>query len=401
MDILNLDINKYAGEIFIEWMHILDYWENHSVDSKFGGFFGSVDHENVPDIIADKGIILNSRILWSFSMSFKYLGLNEHKLLADKAYKYIINFFLDKEYGGVYWSVDYQGKPVSDRKQIYAQAFTIYALAEYYSITKNNEALKHAQTIFQYIEKNSFDVDKNGYLEALDRQWKPIDDVRLSDKDMNALKTMNTHLHVLEAYTTLFREWKDPALKKQLKNLICIFMDRIIDPETFHLNLFFDTDWKLLSTLTSYGHDIEASWLLYEAAEALEDKKLLKEIEPQVLNIAEAASEGVDKDGGLINELNYKTKHLDDDKHWWPQAEAMVGFLNAYQLSGESKYFELFKNSWEFTSGNIIDDKGGEWHWKVDKSGNPSRDEKIGFWKCPYHNSRACMEVLKRLKFIQ
>ncbi|MBN1187286.1 MAG: AGE family epimerase/isomerase [Bacteroidales bacterium] len=401
MDIKDLETNRYIGQIFIEWIHILDYWENNAMDEKYGGFYGKVNYKNVPEENADKGIILNARILWTFSNAYRYLGVQEHLRLAERSYQYLIRHFVDKEFGGVYWSVDYKGNVVSSRKQIYAQAFAIYSLVEYYIISKDEDALRLAQDIFHLVERHSFDPEYDGYLEAFDREWKSLDDVRLSEKDMNALKTMNTHLHVLEAYTSLYGIWKDEFLNTQLENLIQLFKNKIIDSKTGHLHLFFNQQWNLLSTLTSFGHDIEASWLLYEAAEVLGDMKLLKDIESIVLIVADAAKQGIDKDGGLMNELNYSNQHLDDDKHWWPQAEAMVGFMNAYLLSGRKDYFDLFRNSWVFISRYIIDQERGEWYWKVDRDGKPSKDEKIGFWKCPYHNSRACMEILKKMKMIQ
>ena len=236
-------------------------------------------------------------------------------------------------------------------------------MVEFYRASGNETALGKAKELFSLIEKYSFDKDKNGYFEAYSRDWILLDDVRLSEKDANEKKTMNTHLHLLEAYTHLFRVWKNPLLEKQLKNLINLFLEKIINSETYHLNLFFDENWVCKSSIQSFGHDIEASWLLDEARVVLGDAGTLKKVRNTVLRVADAATEGLREDGRLMNEKNVATNHLDTNCDWWPQAEAVVGFFNAYQLSKKESYLEKAIHSWNFIKENLIDRENGEWYW--------------------------------------
>ena len=209
---------------------------------------------------------------------------------------------------------------------------------------------------------------------------------------------MNTHLHILEAYTNLYRVWKDDVLKNKLQNLIEIFLTRVINPKTHHLDLFFDENWLCKSTLYSYGHDIESVWLLNEAAEVLGNQELLKKVRETVILVARAADEGVQPNGGIINEKNYQTGHVDANFDWWPQAEAMIGFYIVYQLTADKFFAQKTLNTWEFIKSNIIDKENGEWHWSVSSDGQiDTLNDKAGFWKCPYHNSRMCLELMERV----
>ena len=377
--------------------NILPYWMNRMVDDEYGGFHGRRDGYDHLELKADKGIILNTRILWTFSHAAYMLKDSIYKRVADRAYQYITRYFIDSKFRGVYWMVNFEGSPLVTKKQVYAQAFATYAFAEYFKASGKKESLEHAIDLFHLTETYSFDQNENGYLEAFDREWILLEDLRLSDKDANEKKTMNTHLHILEAYTSLYRVWKDAFLGKQLRNLILIFRDKIIS-NTKHFNLFFDEHWNVKSHEISYGHDIEGSWLLFEAAEALEDENLISEIKKICLAMVEATlQQGFDEDGGLMNEANDKGL-IDGDKHWWPQAEALVGLVNAWQLSANDKYLEAAIRTWRFIQTKLIDKEYGEWYWRVDRSGVINRDEdKSGPWKCPYHNGRAMLELMNRL----
>jgi cellobiose epimerase len=371
--------------------NILHYWATQMIDHQRGGYFGRRNGYDELDETADKGVILNTRILWTFSQATREFS-QTYRPYADRAFNYLRQFFFDREKGGVYWMLDCEGNPVNTKKQIYAQAFAIYALAEYYLATKNEESLGLAISLFHLIEKYSFDGKYNGYLEAFDRDWKLLEDLRLSDKDANEKKTMNTHLHVLEAYTNLYRCWQDPMLAAQLRNLIELFRDRIINVDV-HFGLFFDEQWNVKSKEISFGHDIEGSWLLHEAAEVLGDRLLIEETSQIAVRMVDTAiAQGLDRDGGLMNEAH------DTDKHWWPQAEALVGLINAWQLTGNQNYFDKTLKVWDFIQNQLIDRKNGEWFWRVNREGvvNFSED-KAGPWKCPYHNGRAMLELLKRL----
>lgn len=395
---MNKQLENLAGELETELKtNILAWWMEHTPDHKHGGFVGQVNIHNGIVEKASRGAILNARILWTFSAAYGMFRNKEYLEHASRAYEYILAYFIDPVHGGVFWEIDHTGRILNPKNQVYALAFMIYAMAEYYLVTRNKQALETAKGLFVLIEKHSFDPGRNGYMEALGRDWQPIDDLRLSDKDLNASKTMNTHLHILEAYTSLYRVWKCDETGKALENIIRLFVERFVDPRTHHLQLFFDDDWNNQSDLVSYGHDIECSWLLYEAAETLGNEGLTNTVRPISLAIARQCFTGLDKDHGLMYEYFPSEDRLDTDRHWWPQAEAVVGFLNAYQLSGEDIFARRALDSWAFIKKYMVDHREGEWFLKVNREGVPyPGDEKAGFWKCPYHNGRACLEIIKR-----
>jgi mannobiose 2-epimerase len=369
------------------------------VDAENGGYYGRIDGKGIVYPSADKGSVLNARILWTFSSAFRIYHKPEFLLCATRAKDYILDHFQDKKHDGVYWLLDNKGNRLDTKKQIYAQAFTLYALAEYYRATGDEIALKQAIIFYKIIEKHSFDEKLGGYFEAFSREWGEIGDLRLSTKDANEKKTMNTHLHVLEAYTNLYRVWKDDGLKRQLQALIEIFADKIVNSQTYHLNMFFTENWEDKTDLVSYGHDIESSWLLYEAAEVLGDHELASKIKGICIMITKAACEGLQSDGSLIYERFFENNHLDTDRHWWVQAEAVVGLFNTWQLTGDKSYQEKSVNAWNFIKNHIVDKSQGEWLWSVDAQMQPNREgDKAGFWKCPYHNARMCFEIIERIK---
>lgn len=379
--------------------NILPYWEKNMQDHQNGGFYGRMTgkEELMPE--AEKGAILNARILWTYSSAYRLLKSSEYWEVATRAKRYLIDNFYDNQYGGIYWSLDYKGNPLDTKKQIYALGFAIYGLSEYHRATGDKEALDYAIKLFHSIEEHSFDKEKNGYLEALTREWNEIEDMRLSEKDANEKKTMNTHLHILEPYTNLYRVWKNDELRKQIKNLIEVFLDKILNKETNHLKLFFDENWNGKDHIISYGHDIEASWLIHEAALVLEDETLLKRVEAVVPQIANAASEGLQPDGGMIYEKNTETGEVDADRHWWVQAETVVGYINLYEYFNNENALEKALQCWDFIKKHLIDSKNGEWFWSLKADGTVNTiDDKAGFWKCPYHNGRMCMELLGRFQ---
>ena len=373
--------------------NILAFWIDKIQDTEHGGFYGQIDCNNTLHPEANKGAILNARILWTFSSAYRILKKKEYLDMAQRAFDYITAYFLDREYGGVYWELDYKGNPVSTKKQTYVQGFMLYGFSEFYRATGNKQALELAKEFFYLIEK-CHDSELGGYLEAYTQDWKPIEDMRLSDKDANEKKTMNTHLHVLEPYTNLCRVWDNEQLKAAQKRLIGIFTERILDKKTNHLNLFFDEEWNVKSTAISYGHDIEASWLLFEAADVLGDRGLLAEIKNISLEIADAASEGLQAEGSMIYEKD--GNHIDGDRHWWVQAESVVGYMYAYKNSKDIAYKEKASRIWNYIRNQIVDQENGEWYWSRKEDGTINqKDDKAGFWKCPYHNGRMCMEMIE------
>jgi len=376
--------------------NILPFWSQKMSDPEHGGFYGQITGENELVALANKGGILNARILWSFSSAYLHEKNPQYLEMANYAKNYILKHFFDAEFGGTYWTVSFDGEPVDTKKQIYSQAFFLYAFTEHYRASGDESSLQTAIGLFRIIEKYSFDRELNGYFEAYSRDWKLLEDLRLSERDANEKKTMNTHLHVLEAYTNLYRVWKDEELARQLRNLILIFTDKIVNQETNHLNLFFDEFWNSKSEVISYGHDIEASWLIDEAARVLGDAELLHVVQEKCIRIAIAACEGLQPDGSLVYEKE-ANGHLDTDRHWWVQSEAVVGFLNAYELTKDEAWLRKAEKNWKFISENLVDRENSEWVWSVSKDGVKNRkDDKAGFWKCPYHNSRMCLEVMTR-----
>ena len=378
--------------------NILRFWIDRMQDNEHGGFYGRIDNNNVLYADADKGAILNARILWTFSAAYRVLGKSEYLKIATRAKRYFIDHFIDPEYGGVYWSLDYKGQPKDTKKQFYAIGFAIYGLSEYARATNDQEALEQAINLYRCVEEHALDKEYNGYIEAMTRNWQPIDDMRLSEYDANYPKSQNTHLHIIEPYANLYRVWPSKELEASLRNIIGIFTDRILNPETHHLDLFFEMDWKRgAGQLESYGHDIECSWLMHEAALVLGDQKVLNKVEPIVQIVAKASEKGLNVDGSMIHEANLTAGTKDDDLHWWVQAEAVVGFYNIYQHFHDEAALEKALRCWQYIKENLIDYQHGEWYWSRHRDGSLNTvDDKAGFWKCPYHNGRMCLEIIER-----
>ena len=368
--------------------NILHFWMTQMVDEEHGGFYGRIDNSGRLHPDAEKGAILNARILWSFSSVYRVFShlspltshLSEYLAMATRAKDYFIEHFIDQEYGGVFWSVDYLGRPLDTKKQFYAIGFAIYGLSEYARATGDREALNYALQLFDCIEEHAFDREHNGYIEACTREWGEMADMRLSELDANYPKSQNTHLHIIEPYANLLRAIREfsantsaadisltphlSPLTSSLRNLIGIFTDRILNPETHHLDLFFEMDWtRGAGHLESYGHDIECSWLLHEAALVLGDKKVLAKVEPIVREVAKASEKGLRPDGSMIHEANLDTGHVDDDLHWWVQAENVVGWFNIYQHFGEEDALEKAGRCWDYIKSQLIDYEHGEWFW--------------------------------------
>ncbi|KRD12847.1 N-acyl-D-glucosamine 2-epimerase [Flavobacterium sp. Root901] len=393
-----VQLKQLKSELKTELDSILNYWAKHTLDDQNGGFIGQIDCNEHVIADAEKGSVLNSRILWTFSSGYQITKNENHKIIAQRAFEYLSKYFYDAECGGLFWSINADKTPKDTKNQIYALAFAIYGLTEYYAFSKEEKALETAKNLYFKIQEHSYDPVNKGYLEAFTRDWQPIEDLRLSDKDANEKKTMNTHLHIIEAYANLFKVWKDETLRKNSIELLETIEKHFINTKTGHLRLFFDENWIEKPDVISYGHDIEAAWLLLQCAEVLEDGNLIASYKKHAIQIAEVTKEGLDSDGGLWYEFDPEKNELIAEKHWWVQAEALIGFYNAYQLTGNEDYLEIVFKNWAFIQKHILDLKNGEWFWGVYRDYSRIEKDKAGFWKCPYHNSRACLELINRIK---
>lgn len=396
--------------------NILPYWINKMEDAGRGGFFGRRDGHDRLYADAPRGSILNARILWAFSAAYRVLNKPEYLAVATRARDYMAEHFIDKEHGGVFWSVSADGAPLDTKKQTYAQGFAIYGFSEYARATGDKASLEIAEGLFHALEEHCFDKENGGYHEALTRDWKPVADMRLSDKDENGDKTMNTHLHILEPYTNLYRVWKDGRLKAQLEGLLGIFVNKLLNKTTHHLDLFFDTQWHGKRNIESFGHDIEASWLMTETLNVLGDSTLRDNILPIIKQIAIASEEGLQPDGSMINERRklvqkdgnsnnnsqFSMLNTQCDRDWWVQCENVIGQINMAQLATQKTDAEaaMVKASrcLQYIEDNLVDREHGEWYWGIQADGKPNLDDDhAGFWKCPYHNTRMCLEIIERL----
>lgn len=408
---INNQFAEYKSSFEQELTSILSYWIEHSVDEKSNSFHGAADLNGKPVLTANKSCVLNARILWTFSAAARKYDNPEYSRMAELAYEVLQRDFLDQEYGGYFMELSPENKVVQDIKHTYAQAFVIYSLCKYNEFNLSEEVLETAKNLFHSLEEKTKDPNNIGYKEAFTREWNLIEENRMADN--NEPKSMNTHLHVLEAYAALYKVWKDDRVKKRLTELINVFLNNIIR-DTGHLGIFFDDKFNEVESskgICSFGHDIEASWLLWEAVEILDDPEIKDRMLPKCIKMVDVIERvAVDKDGGLFLESTRFGSHVRTNKHWWPQSETLVGFINAYQLTGEEKYWDTVKLSWKFIDTFVIDHERGEWFTKVNRlgvpyltepEGDPSpyyrNDWKIDPWKCPYHNGRAMMELINRI----
>ena len=388
-----MDLLRFREEIKDELEgDILPFWL--ALRDPEGGFYGEVTSDGAVLKDAPRGEILNARIIWTFAAAYKALGKQEYLLAALHARDWFVSNIIDKENGGVFWSVSADGTPIDTKKQLYSQAFAIYAFSELYKVTSDNADLEVAENLFNIIETRFADHDNGGYGEALARDFSPLEDMSLSAHDINADKTMNSHLHLLEAYANLYRVWKNDSLKDSLESLTSLMVDRITGPDG-HLRLYFQNDWTVLPGAVSYGHDIETSWLILESASVLDDPQLTDKVRHCSLALGRAGNEGLLEDGSMMYEM-MPDGVRDLSRQWWVQAETVVGNLWLWKYHGDDDGFRRAVKCWDWIMDNLVDRNCGEWFWGTDPDGNPDLSSpKAGFWKCPYHNTRMCLEVLK------
>lgn len=377
-----------------ECHNIAKWWVDFSQDHENGGFFGELGAKAEPVSDANKGIILNARILWFFSEAARQHNRQTYRNIAERAFHYLMDNFDDKQFGGVLWELDCFGAAINGKKQTYAQSFAIYGLSAYYQLTGDEAALSSAMKYFSLVEQYATDRKHGGYFEAFAQDWSPLIDVRLSDKDLNSPKSMNTHIHLLEAYTRLYLVTKSSQVGDALKNLITLIGEKIVNQETAHLYLFQGLDWKDHSDCISFGHDIECSWLIWDALVTLDDAQLLNKYRDLVIRMANTClRQSIGDLGQVCDNQSFADGKIHQQSFWWVQAEALVGFLNAYKLTGNTLFYQACEKIWHFTQTQHIDKQYGEWDWLAKRDQDPQNPYyKAGFWKAPYHNGRAMME---------
>lgn len=378
---------ELTGRILPFWMKLKD--------KSHGGLYGRVDFDLNVDQYADKGGIVTTRFLWTFSAAYRVTGDKQYLEMADHMYKFLTEKLIDREHKGIYWLLDYQGKPKDTRKHIYAQSFAVYALSEYYRITQKQEVIDLALEIYDLVETVGFDQESQAYKEEFNRVWEEVPNEMLSENGVIAEITMNTHIHILEAYTNLYKAYPTPELKTRLEMLLQVHYEKIYQKDTHFLGVFFNKNWNSIIDLKSFGHDIEAAWLMDDTIRTLgiDNEQYNKMIVDISYNIANYA---IQSDGSLINEeANGK---LDHTRVWWVQAEAIVGFYNAYQRTGDRVFLDRIQGLWNYIKRSIHDPRsGGEWYWSIEADGTPTERDLVEPWKASYHNARMALELIERM----
>jgi mannobiose 2-epimerase len=393
------DLDMLSAELKEELVdRILPYWIEKTPDQTYGGFIGRIDGHDRVVPGAPKSVILNTRLLWTFSATARALNRPDLLEWAFRAKAYLDDRFWDPRHGGLHWMVDHTGAVFSSKKHVYAQAFGIYAYSEHARATGDASSLGKAVDLFHLLRTHSFSDAADGYYEAFDQAWSKLDDVRLGGGDAYEKRSTNTHLHLLEAYTNLYRVWPDAELRAHLVRLLDWFLGPIYDARNHHFIAFFDERWAPRSEAYSYGHDIETTWLLHDAALIVNDPGRLRRTAQVVREVSDKVlREGLDREHGGLCNFGKAGHVLDSDKHWWVQAEGIVGFVNMAQMTGDASYLRAACDVWAFTRKRIIDPVNGEWHFRTTRIGQPyTHEDKVGAWKCPYHTVRACLEVMDR-----
>lgn len=380
--------------------NILPWWMNYAVDHENGGFYGEVDYDNQPVPHADKFITLNARLIWTFASAYRVLGDEKYKEMADRAYDYFVKHFWDDRYNMCYTSVDEFGNPVDKHRYIYGNAFAIYGFSEYARATGSTEALEYARKLVASMEKYDYDPEYKGYFEALNEDCTHNPWLRGVNRYPTDEKTMNTHLHMIEAYTCLLRTDKSKFMQSKVREHLYVMLNKIVDHDIHHYFYFQDRAWKPTTQEISYGHDIEGSWLMMETAEVLGEPEAMRYAQDTCMNIARACYEqGWREDGAMLSEYDPVTGHASPSLSWWEQNEAVVGFLNAWEVTGEEKYLDASIKTFEFADAHFVDHEKGGWFTNVAlDTGDALGKHKVAGPVCPYHNGRMCMEIIERYR---
>lgn len=376
---------------------LLDFWIRFAPNPNDDSFYGLVDKDLIARPDANKHLVLSTRLIWTFSAAYRIFEDVKYEEMAHRAYDYYMAYFKDRENGGAYWELYSDERAFDDSKKTYGLSFAIYGLSEYYRVFKKQEALDEAIEIYEYLEKYAYDNENKGYYEVMTADWKLdiVDQTSNINPYASACKTMNTHLHLLESYTNLYRVWDDEGLLNKLKEHIEVMIEHIVDNDSWHYKLYFDEKWNSITADISYGHDIEGSWLLWEAAEIANDKALMDKVKEVSINMAKAVyDKSWHPDGGIIYETQEDGRVL-SNRSWWVQAEALVGFYNAWELTDDKIYLEAVETLMDFIDRELVDKENGGWY------SNAISDNvlvnRIDGWKCPYHDFRMYMEILERI----
>ena len=394
----NAERQNFSNQIEQDLLNnILPFWMNGIPTPSLTDFNGELSSTGAGRADAPKTAILTARIMWTFSSAYRIYGLQEYRQMADRMQRYYLQHFIDRKYGGVYWALTADGGILDDTKQTYATAFGIYALSEHFRATGCRNSIMAAQELYRHLEAKVHDDEHGGWREAFRRDFSSAAEKGVDGHE--GTKTMNTHIHLLEAYTNLYKAWPDGQLKTRLVELIAILENRLYDAKRGHLILFCNDTWQSIEAIDSYGHDIETSWLLTEAAEAIGYDDILQRIRKQAVRMTDAAlAEGVQTDGVMIYEKN--SRGLNKRQAWWVQAETVVGCLNAWQITGQRRYYDQAQQTWQYIQTHFIDKEGGEWWRNLNAEGKPNtREPKGNVWNCPYHNSRMGFEAVRRLAY--
>ncbi|VGO13991.1 Cellobiose 2-epimerase [Pontiella desulfatans] len=377
--------------------NILPFWLK-MIDRNNGGFYGQIDFNGTLNREASKGGIYISRILWTFARAYRLLGNPDYLAAAQAACDFLTTKLWDDSFGGIFWSVDTQGNPLDTKKMFYVQAFAIYGLSELHRATGSDKPLAKARELYDLIETHAYDPKHKGYFEGASRDWKTVEPMILGEDEEPTHKSMNTHLHIQEAYSNLLLAWDDTGLRAKQRELVQVMCEKIVDPQTHHFKLYFDAQWTASNEHISYGHDIEGSWLLEEAATILGDSDLIDQVTPIALKMGTTIyNEGIDE-ADIVQWEGDATGVVDTKKYWWALAEQVVGFFNLYQMTGEKQYLDVTCNAWAYIREQLIDREGGEWIWGRFEDGSPIPKDKAGIWKGPYHNGRMALELFERVK---
>ncbi len=393
-----VDLTKLRYKIENELKgNILPFWLDNLLDEN--RIAGSLSNRGIKDDDAPIGLVMVARFLWTYSEAYKIYGDKKYLDIAVVLKDYLLEKFLDIQYGGFYWMLDNNCRVVDKKKIIYGQAFVLYGLSSFYNIKPDIKDLVLCREIFDLIEKFGLDRDYNGYFDGYLEDWTYTDDNCIAPLGVICDKSMNTNLHVLEAYTKFYEISRYDVVKSSLINLIGVMKNIVYDKHSGHQNQIFLKYWAVVSDLISYGHDVETSWLVWDAIEVLNDDNIRGEYKNYILKLLDTSIfEAADTDGSLYNESSEGV--IDKDRIWWVQAEFLISLLNAFEMTGEIKYKNRIFQVWDYIEHNIIDKKNGEWYWLIDENGIPGNREKGGFWKTCYHNARACFEFLKRVPII-